>query len=122
MDGHVTAQERQQLRADVDGLRANVERMNNNRNAGTQQNSTPGIDRAEYNIHARIAEGVRTGQINQREANRLCNREVQIERHEARFKADSVVTEQERRQLRNELRTLSEQVDRMMSNDNYRRG
>lgn len=119
-DGNVSAQERQQLRADVDGFRADVERMISNRNGMGQQNATPGIDRTEFKIHARIEEGVRNGQINQREANRLYNREQQIERHEASFKSDGVVTEQERRQLRKELTKLSEQVDRALRNN--RRG
>lgn len=119
-DGNVTAQERQQLRADVEGFRADVERMMGNRNGMNQQNATPGIDRTELKIHARIEEGVRTGQINQREANRLYNREQQIERREASFKSDGVVTEQERRQLRNELTKLSEQVERALRNN--RRG
>ena len=43
-----------------------------------------------------------------------------IERHEANFKSDGVVTKQERRQLRNEVAALRDQVERMMRGD--RRG
>lgn len=116
-DGNASPQERQQLRADLDGLKAEVERMIANRDVVGQPSATNGIDRAAFNIHARIEEGVRSGQITEREAARLFNRERRIERREADFKADGVVTQQERRQLRNELTALRDQVERMMRND-----
>ena len=119
-NGVATQQERQQLRADLDGLSAEVERMMTNRDvvAGRPGNagSTPGIDNREFQISQRIDEGVRTGHITQREAARLHQRERRIERHEASFKADGVVTPQERRQLRNELASLRDDVERMMNN------
>ena len=119
-NGVATQQERQQLRADLDGLSAEVERMMTNRDvvAGRPGNvgSTPGIDNREFQISQRIDEGVRTGHITQREAAKLHQRERRIERHEASFKADGVVTPQERRQLRNELASLRDDVERMMNN------
>jgi hypothetical protein len=119
-NGNVTPQERQQLRADLDGLSAEVERMIANRNVVAQPGNTSGIDHREFNIGQRIEEGVRSGRITQREARRLHSRERDIARHEARFKRDGVVTPQERRQLQNELTRLSDEVERMTSND--RRG
>ena len=126
-DGVATAQERQQLRSELDGLNAEVERMTNNREvvgqAGYPGNAaTPGIDRAEYNVSQRIDEGVRAGLITRREARNLHNREGQIARHEASFKSDGVVTPQERRQLRNELTALRDQVERLMRNERRVRG
>lgn len=118
-NGVATPQERQQLRADLDGLNAEVERMMNNRNvAGRPGNAgnTPGIDNREFQISQRIDEGVRTGRITQREAAKLHQRERRIERHETQFKSDGVVTAQERRQLRNELTSLRDDVERMMNN------
>ncbi len=115
-DGNVTPQERQQLRADVSALSAEVERMIANRSVVGQSSSTPGIDNREFQISQRIDEGVRTGRLSPREAARLQNRSRQIERHEAAFKADGVVTQQERRQLRSELTALRDQVERMMHN------
>ena len=115
-DGNVTPQERQQLRADMSGLSAEVERMIANRAVVGQSGSTPGIDNREFQISQRIDEGVRTGRISQREAARLQNRSRQIERREAAFKSDGVVTQQERRQLRSDLTALREQVERMMHN------
>ena len=120
--GNVTPQERQQLRADLDGLSAEVERMIANRDVVVQpgNTNTNGIDNREFNISQRIDEGVRSGRITQREAVRLHSRERDIARLEVRFKRDGVVTPQERNQLRNELTRLSDEVERMIRNE--RRG
>ena len=118
--GNVTPQERQQLRADLDGLSAEVERMIANRSVVAQPGNTNGIDNREFNISQRIDEGVRSGRITQREAVRLHSRERDIARLEVRFKRDGVVTPQERNQLRNELTRLSDEVERMIRNE--RRG
>lgn len=92
-----------------------------NRNVvGQSSSSTPGIDNREAQISQRIDEGVRSGRITQREARRLHKRERQIERHEASFKADGVLTQQECRQLRNELAQLRDDVERMLRNDRRR--
>lgn len=124
-NGSANPQERQQLRADLSALNADVERMMANRdvvrpgyagNAGDAAN-TPGIDNREYQIGQRIDEGVRSGRITQREARRLERREREIARHEAFFKSDGVVTRNERRQLRDELDALREDVERMMHNN-----
>ncbi|MEP6588528.1 MAG: hypothetical protein ABJA84_07215 [Polaromonas sp.] len=118
---NVTQQERQQLRAELDALNADVERMMANRdlvrsgNAGNAAH-TPGIDHREYQISRRIDEGVRSGRITEREARRLHRREREIARQEAAYKSDGVVTRQERRQLRNELAALRDEVERLMRN------
>ncbi|MDQ3058314.1 MAG: hypothetical protein M3R45_02150 [Pseudomonadota bacterium] len=124
-NGNATPQERQQLRADLDGLAADVERMMNNRVVAQQpaynNSGTPGIDNREMQISQRIDAGVRSGHITQREARRLHRREGEIERREAYFKSDGVVTQQERRQLRNELAALRDEVERMLRNNRYER-
>lgn len=124
-NGNATPQERQQLRNDLSALNADVERMMANNsvvrppaNAG----NTPGIDNREYQLSRRIDEGVRSGRITQREARRLQSREREIARHEAFFKSDGVVTRQERRQMRDELDALRDDVERMISNDRRGRG
>jgi hypothetical protein len=83
---------------------------------GNSASTTPGIDKRQLNISARIDEGVRSGRINQREARRLHKRERAIARHEAAYKRDGVVTPQERRQLRDELARLNADLARMMRN------
>jgi hypothetical protein len=116
-DGRATEQERQQLRADLDALSADVERMIANRAVVSQPGGTPGIDNRQVNISQRIDEGVRAGRISQREARRLHSRERDIARLEARFKRDGVVTPPERRQLRNALTKLRNDVERMIRKD-----
>jgi hypothetical protein len=119
-NGTASPQERQQLRADLAALGAEVERlmMNNDyvQPPGNSASTTPGIDKRQLNISARIDEGVRSGRINQREARRLHKRERAIARHEAAYKRDGVVTPQERRQLRDELARLNADLARMMRN------
>jgi len=116
-DGTVTAQERQQLRADLDRLNADVERAIANRSVVAQPGNTNGIDNREFNISQRIDEGVRSGHITQREARSLHSRERDVARLEAGFKRDGVVTPQERRQLRNALTKLRNDVERMIRKD-----
>ena len=124
-NGSATQHERQQLRAELNALNADVERMMTNREVmrppGNAVN-TPGIDNREYQISQRIDEGVRLGLITQREARRLQSREREIARHEAFFKSDGVVTRQERRQLHDELDELRDQVERRINNDPRNRG
>jgi hypothetical protein len=116
-NGNVSPLERQQLRADLDGLGAEVERMLANREVVAQPGaSTNDIDNRQHNISARIDEGIRSGRISQREARHLYSREREIARHEASFKRDGIVTPQERRQLRNEIKRLNDDVDRLMRN------
>lgn len=118
--GNINPQQRQQLRDDLSALSADVERMMANRDvvrpAGNAA-QTPGIDNQEAQISQRIDEGVRSGRITQREARKLQSRQREISRHEAYFKSDGIVTQQERRQLRNELASLRDDVERMMRND-----
>lgn len=124
-NGNATPQERQQLRNDLSALSADVERMMANNNVvrpPANAGNTPAIDNREYQVSRRIDEGVRSGRITQREARRLQNREREIARHEAFFKSDGVVTRQERRQLNDELNTLRNDVERMISNDRRGRG
>ena len=125
-NGDASPQERQQLRAELDALNADVERMMANRDVVRPPtyggDNTPGIDNREYQISQRIDEGVRSGRITEREARRLQRREREIARHEAYFKSDGVVTQQERRQLRSELDELRDEVERMMHNERRGRG
>lgn len=120
-NGDTSPQERQTLRTDLEGLSADVERMMTNSDVVRQgNNNTPGIDNAQDDIGDRIDEGVSAGRITEREARRLHRREREIERHEASFKSDGVVTPQERRQLRNEVTALRNEVERMLRKDRRR--
>jgi hypothetical protein len=115
-NGQATPQERLQLRTDLEGLGAEVERMMANRDRVAPPGPVNGIDKRQFNIGERIDEGVRSGHISPREARRLHSRERDIARHEASFKRDGVVTSQERRQLQDELSRLHDDMQRMMHN------
>ena len=120
-NGNVNPQERQRLRADVEGLAAEVERMMANSSVvGQGRDNTPGIDNVQATIGQRIDEGVRTGHISRRDARRLHMRERAIARHEANFKRNGVVTPQERRQLREELNALRDEVERLLQGNRRR--
>ncbi|MDO9359904.1 MAG: hypothetical protein Q7T70_13025 [Polaromonas sp.] len=115
-NGNASPQERQDLRMQVDGLRADVERLIASRPVAVRPSGTPGIDNQSHALRQRIDEGIRSGRIDRQEARRLQNREREFERHEARVQADGVVTQQERRQLRNELASLRDDVERAIRN------
>lgn len=114
-DGRATPQERQQLRNDVATLNAEVERLMTRQPMNAGNTATPGIDNAAYNARQRIDEGVRSGRISQREARQLMRQGRNIEQREASFKADGVITRQERRQLRSELDALRNRVEQLIN-------
>jgi cell division protein FtsB len=116
-DGRVTPQERQQLRADMAQLSAEVERaIANNRTVAVGQPDRLGaIDSQQFNIRQRIDEGVRSHRLSPREADRLLAREQAIEHREAAYRSDGVVTPQERRDLRAQLTVLRDEVERMIN-------
>jgi hypothetical protein len=121
-DGAATPEERQQLRQDLENMRAEVEaKLANRQVASNQRGGTPAVDNAQQRVHERIVQGVRSGHITQREADRLFAKEKQIVRREARFKSDGQVTRAERQTLRNELASLSNEVERKMANRQVRR-
>ncbi|RZJ18462.1 MAG: hypothetical protein EOO54_15545 [Haliea sp.] len=119
-DGRATPQERQELRADLASLSAEVERMIANREVVAKPGRGNAFDRRDFQISQRIDQGVRSGRISQGEAARLYSREREIDRREAAFRSDGVVTREEGRQLRYELTALRDDVERMMRN--HRRG
>jgi hypothetical protein len=117
-DGRVTPQERQQLRADMAQLSAEVERaIANNRTVagGYPADRLGGIDSQEFNIRQRIDEGVRSHRLSLQEAGRLQAREEAIERREAAYRSDGVVTQQERHDLRARLTALRDEVERLVN-------
>lgn len=120
-DGYASADERQLLRQDLEALRADVERAMTNPQVVAPYPRTPGLDIREASIRERIDEGVRSGQISEREARRLYRQERRVERDEMRAKADGVVTREERRQLRHELMALNNDLERALGNSDHRR-
>jgi opacity protein-like surface antigen len=60
---------------------------------------TPAIDQREANQEQRIDRGVASGQLNEREANRLNKQQEHINKMEDRATSDGVVTKKERARI-----------------------
>ena len=60
---------------------------------------TPVIDQRQANQEKRIDQGIASGQLNQRETNRLEREQNRINRMEDRAKSDGVVTNKERAKI-----------------------
>jgi hypothetical protein len=114
-DGSADYREREQLRGELAALRNDVENMINNPRAGNSVTNTPGIDRTQEEIGARIQQGVAMGRISRQEAEVLAQRERAIQVHESRAKSDGVADSRERDQLRGELAGLRADVEGMIA-------
>lgn len=69
--------------------------------AFAQSAETPGIDQRQANQERRIDQGVASGQLTEREANRLNRQQDRIDQMENKAKSDGVVTKKERARLHN---------------------
>jgi hypothetical protein len=67
--------------------------------AWAQSAETPGIDQRQANQERRIDQGVASGQLTEREANRLNRQQGRINKMEDKAKSDGVVTAKERARL-----------------------
>jgi opacity protein-like surface antigen len=67
--------------------------------AAFAEGETPVIDQRQANQERRIDQGIASGQLNQREANRLEREQHRIDRMENRSKTDGVVTDKERARI-----------------------
>lgn len=63
------------------------------------QAETPVIDQRQLNQEKRIDQGIASGQLNEREANRLNKQQEHINKIEDKAKADGVVTKGERARI-----------------------
>jgi hypothetical protein len=84
------------------------------------QTATPRIDRREARQHARIRQGVRSGELTPGEAARLRQGQRHVDRMEDRAKADGVVTPRERARITRAQDRQSRRIYRLKHNDNVR--
>ena len=63
------------------------------------QAETPVIDQRQANQEQRIDQGVASGQLNEREANRLNKQQEHVNKMEDRAKSDGVMTKKERARI-----------------------
>jgi hypothetical protein len=71
---------------------------------------TPGLDGREQNQRERIAQGVRSGELNRPETRRLVRGEVRLHRHERIARSDGVVTGAERLRLQRNASRMSKRI------------
>ena len=81
--------------------------------------ATPGIDRRQDMQQKRIEQGVRSGELNKREAARLERHQQHIGRMEDRAKADGVVTRQERARLHHAQDKESRRIHRQKHDEQH---
>lgn len=74
--------------------------------------ATPGIDKRQENQQKRIDQGVKSGQLNEKEAARLERRQDRIEKMEEKAKADGKVTAKERARIHQAQDQQSRQIHR----------
>ena len=72
--------------------------------------ATPRIDQREANQERRIQEGVKSGQLTNREAAKLEKGQAKVKRMEAKAKADGVVTPKERAKITREQNKQSKRI------------
>jgi len=76
------------------------------------QANTPGIDQQQANQERRIDQGVASGSLTQREANRMERGQQRVDNMENRAKSDGVVTRQERARIHNAQNVESKRIYR----------
>ena len=76
------------------------------------QTATPGIDKRQANQEKRIDQGVKSGELNKKEAARLEKRQDKLQKNKEKAQADGVVTKKERAQLQNEADRNSKAIAR----------
>jgi TolA-binding protein len=81
---------------------------------------TPGIDQRQANQERRIDQGVASGQLTEREANRLNRQQEHVNKMEDRAKADGVVTNRERAKIHGAQDRASRNIARQKHDRQHR--
>ena len=76
------------------------------------QTATPNLDKRQANQERRIEQGVKSGELTKKEANRLEKREAKLQADKQKAKADGVVTKKERAKLQREANRDSKAIYR----------
>lgn len=74
--------------------------------------ATPGIDKRQELQQKRIDQGVKSGELNKREAERLERRQERIGKMEEKAKSDGVVTQKERARIHHQQDQESRRIHR----------
>ncbi|WP_434515402.1 hypothetical protein AB6Q56_01315 [Dechloromonas sp. ARDL1] len=76
------------------------------------QANTPGIDQRQVNQERRIDQGIASGSLTPREANRLERGQQHVDNMENRAKADGTVTRQERNRIQHAQNVQGDRIYR----------
>lgn len=76
------------------------------------QTATPNIDQRQANQEARIQQGLKSGELTQREAARLEKGQDRVQRMEDRAKADGKVTAKERERIQHQQNVENRHIAR----------
>lgn len=82
--------------------------------------STPNIDKRQAEQQKRIDQGVKSGQLTDREAARLNKGQAKVRRMEDKAKADGVVTAQERKRIEHEQNKQGKRIAREKHNAQHK--
>lgn len=80
------------------------------RNTAQARQRTPAVNERQHNQQERIRQGIKSGELTRREAERLKAEEARIRAAERRAKADGEVTAAERARLEKELAKASQNI------------
>ncbi len=80
------------------------------------QTATPAIGQTQRNQEARIEQGVRSGELNQREARNLQQQQRSIQAQKRAARADGVVTHAERRNIKRQQAHANRAIQRKKHN------
>ena len=86
----------------------------------TPQTKTPVINQRQRNQHARIRQGVKSGQLTKGEARKLHGQEKTIQAEKQMAKEDGKVTPKERAKIRRDQNKTSRDIHRLKHNDKTR--
>jgi len=89
--------------------------------AFAQGTQAPGIDRRIEDARARVSQGFRNGSLTRGEHDRLSRDIDRVSTMRRGSKRDGVVTDNERRNMRDELNRIEADIDRLTLNYNKRR-
>jgi len=138
-DGNFSRSERREVNRDLDRHGRHVQQSRHDRdrqgwhggrdwghqrgfNQGHQARGTSGIDRMQSRQQAQIRQGIRNGSLTPHEARRLATEQRQIAGLERRYRADGVLTRDERRDLRGELQDANRHIYNQSHDDDRRFG
>lgn len=70
----------------------------------------PGVNARQHHQHARIAQGVRSGELTRDETRKLVKEERSIRQEERAYKADGKLTREERKDLHQDMNKVSRDI------------